>query len=359
MGFTVKTFPQLVSDMVAYIVANSPQITDLTPGSVIRSFCEAAGLTLEELYVSTYLGFRRYLGEIPENIFSFVRKDGTKATVNVIFSRAGSSGEVTAPIGTAVKTSSGITFVTTALATIPNAASDSNAVEAEAEEIGPSYNVLANTITTIVDDIDDIETVDNALAATGGVAAETDFQYKQRFQNYIEGLGKANIAGLIAGALSVDGITSASVLEYFPPSSNVNARLYIDDGSVDGVSVTQVSDMQDLIDGDGSESSPGYRAAGVNVIVAAPGILTQGVTLTATVLLGVDTDQAETDINSALTTYINNLGIGSDIIYNELIAAVMGVYGVTDCDITDPTAPGTTVLSTQVGRLGTLSVTIS
>ncbi len=358
MGFQVKTFTQLVSDMVAYIVANSPQITDLNPGSVIRSFCEAAGLSLEELYISTYLGFRRYLGEIPENIFDFTRKGGTKATVNVIFSRTGSSGVATVPIGTKISTDTGIAFLTTEVATIADLSSDSNAVEAEAEEIGSSYNVLANTLTTLVDDIDDVETVDNALAATGGVDAETDFQYTQRFQNYIEGLGKANIAGLIGGALGVDGITSASILEYFPPSSNVNARLYIDDGSVDGVSAAQVTAMKELIDGDGTETSPGYRAAGVNVVVAAPGILTQPVTLTATVLSGIDTDQAETDINLALTTYINTLGIGSDIIYNELVSAVMGVYGVTNCAITTPSAD-VTILSTQVGRLGTLSITIS
>ena len=69
-GFTVKSFDDLVSDMVSYIIAKAPQITDLSPGSVIRSFCEGAGLGLEEIYVAVYLGFRREL-ENTKSKFSF------------------------------------------------------------------------------------------------------------------------------------------------------------------------------------------------------------------------------------------------------------------------------------------------
>ena len=188
------------------------------------------------------------------------------------------------------------------------------------------------------------------------VSQETTHEFKKRFQAYIEGLGKASIAGLIAGALSVDGITSASVVEYFPPSANVNARVYIDDGSVDGVSVAKVAEVQSIIDGDGTESNPGYRAAGVNVVVAAPGVVTQAVTMSVTATEGVDLDQLEIDIASALTTYVNTLGVGADIIYNELIASVMSVYGVADCNITTPAA-NVSVSDTQVGRLGTVTIT--
>jgi uncharacterized phage protein gp47/JayE len=357
MSFQIKSFDTLVADMVAWIVANAPQITDLNPGSVIRSFCEATALSLEELYVSTYLGYKRYLDQIQETIFGFDRKEGVTSKGEVTFGRTGTTGDITIPIGTKVKTPAGLQYVTTEVGTISNGNSTSNATDIEAEEVGTSYNVPSASITVLVDDIDGVETVTNGNATTGGVDIETEYQYKQRFQAYIEGLAGSNIAGLITGALSVDGITSASVTELFPPVANVNVQLYVDDGSSSGVSSAKVTEVQNVIDGDGTEDNPGYRAAGVNVQVIAPTVVTQNIVMTVTAQSGVDTDQMETDINLAITTYVNNLGVGADIIYAELIAAVMGVYGVFNVDITTPTAD-VTIASSQVGRVGTITVSV-
>lgn len=357
--YPIKTFNQLVSDMVQWIVSNSSKITDLSPGSVIRSYCEAAGLCLEELYVSVYLGFRRYLDKIRENTFAFERKAGTKAKTMVVFSRAVATPDAkTAPIGTKVKTASGLIFVTTAVATINASATTSNSVEVEAEETGISYNVSAGAINIISDSLEGIDSVTNAAAATGGVDRETDYQYATRFQAYIEGLGRSNISGLIVGALSVEGITSASVQELFPPIANVNVRLYVDDGSPGGVSSALLSTIQGIIDGDGTDLNPGYRAAGVNVQVLAPTVVTVNVNVTVSVLDGIDLDQLEIDINTVVTDYINNLGVGSNVIFNELVYNIMNVYGVTDCAISSPSG-NVSISATQVGRVGTITVVIS
>ncbi len=357
MAFTVKTFDEILADMITWIVANSSKITDVTPGSVIRSFCEGAALSIEELYVAVYLGYRRYLDNVQESVFDFERKSGTKATANVVFSRDAANGLITIPSGTRLKTSSGLRFLTTAVATIPAGNTDSAAVEAEAEKVGTAYNVSSGTITVLEDTISGVDSVTNALAATGGVDEESDISYKKRFQDYVEGLGRCNLAGLSAGALAVEGITSVSVVELFPPVSNVNVDLYIDDGSAGGVSSAKITEVQGVIDGDGTEDNPGFRAAGVNVQVKSPAIVTQNVTLSIDVLSGVDTDQLETDIIDAFTEYINTLGVGSDIIYNELVSAVMGVFGVEDTDITLPSA-NVTIADTQVGRVGTISLTV-
>jgi uncharacterized phage protein gp47/JayE len=358
MSYVVKSFDQIVSDFVAYVVANSSQITDLSPGSVIRSFCEAAGLALEEIYIGTYLGFKRYLDNIQETTFGFSRTAGVEATVDVVFSRSGSSGTIAIPAGTRVKTASGLRFVLSSASEIADGNNDSAASEVEADEVGTAHNVGAGTVTVMEDDVDGVETVTNALAATGGVDIETDHSYKSRFQAYIEGLGRSNIAGLIAGALSVSGITSASVDEIIPPVSNGNVKLFVDDGSSGGVSAAKVAEVQAEIDGDGTEASPGYRAAGVNVLVVSPATVTQNITMTATVADGVALDQAETDIITAVTTYVNNLGIGDDIIYNEIVSAVMSVFGVINCSLTLPAAD-VAITDAQVGRVGTFSVTVS
>lgn len=358
-GFTIKTFDQLVIDMAAWITSHSSQITDLTPGSVLRSICEGAGLCLEELYVGTYLGFKRQMETIQQDVWNFEKKGGNKATAYVIFTRVGTTGTTTIAIGTRVGTPSGLNFVTTMVGTISPGSSVSNSVEVEAAEVGTMYNVSAVSITVMVDTVDGVVGVNNANAATGGINIESDYEYKRRFQDYIEGLGKSNIAGLVYGAKTVSGITSASVYELFPPVANVNAYLYIDDGSVGGVSPAKILEVQTVIDGDGTEDNPGYRAAGVNVVVVAPSILVQNITLTATLAVGtfVDSNQVRTDINTALSDYVNNLGIGVSIIKNELIAAIMKVYGVTDCSISVP-AGNVTITAAQVGRLGVVDITL-
>lgn len=437
MAFTVKSFDQIVSDMVAYIVANSSKITDLSPGSVIRSFCEGAALSLEELYVATYLGFRRYLNDIPSAIFDFDRKSGTKASTNVVFSRTGTTGTVTIPSGTRLKTSSGLRFILDSDTDITAGNTDSDPSSVTSEAVGSTYNVSSGSITVIEDPVAGVDSVTNPNAATGGVDSETDFQYSKRFQAYIEGLGRSNLAGLISGALSVEGITSATIVENFPPiagssissgsatsadaggqtlvdtsatfitsgvkkghavvnftdqslgtvqsvdsetqltmsaladgtdnqweigdnykiyNKNINAYLYIDDGSAGGVSQDKVDEVDTVITGDGTEDNPGYRAAGVNVVVAAPSTITQNIDVTITPLSGVSQSEVEIDVNAALTSYVNTLGVGDDIIYNELITSVMGVYGVVDCDVTTPSST-VAISSSQVGRVGTITVT--
>lgn len=357
MGFTVKSFDKLVEDMVAYMVANSSQITDMTPGSVIRSFCEGAGLCLEEIYVAVYLGFKRYLDNIEETVFGFTKKAGTKASTNVIFSRTGTSGDKTIPIGHRNKTVSGLRFITTAVATIANGNTDSNAVEVIADKVGIAYNVALNTIIVMEDDINGVDSVTNANAATGGVDSETAYNFKKRFQAYIEGLGKTNIAGLIYGALSVEGITSVSAVELFPPVGNVNVKIYVDDSTSGGISNDLLAEVQNIINGDGTADNPGYRSAGVNVVAVKPGIVTKDITATVYVISGIDTDQVETDINTALTSYVNNLGVGADIIYNELVVAIMSVYGVTNVNVVAP-ANDEVIGDTQVGRAGIITITI-
>jgi uncharacterized phage protein gp47/JayE len=358
MGFTVRTFNQILSDMILWIASHAAQITDMNPGSIIRSFCEATSNSIEEVYVAVYLGFRRELEFLKERVFDFARKTGTKASGFVTFSRTGSSGIATIPAGTIVKTASGLRFPTTAVGTIQNGFTSSSPVPVSAEVEGKTYNVAIGTVIIIESDLTGVDSVTNAAAMAGGVDAESDYAYHSRFQQYMEGLGKANISGLIAGALSVDQIISASVVEHFPALANVNAHVYVDDGSTGGVGATKLAEVQAVIDGDGTSANQGYRAAGVNVVVVAPGQVIQAVTLTVSAIsTGVDLTQLAIDVKAAITDYINGLGVGDDIIFTKLIAAVMSVFGVADAVISVPSG-NVTISPSQVGRVGTITLTV-
>ena len=358
-AFSIKSFDDILSDMIAWIASHSPQITDMTPGSIIRSFCESTALNIEEVYVAAYIGFRQYLDSLKTDIFGLSKKTGTTANVVVVFSRVSAGASISIPVGVKIKTATGLVFITTATGSIANGDTSSGNIPAVSAVAGAVYNVAAHTITIFDTDVDGVNSVDNANPASGGVDNETDEQFQLRFQLYIEGLGKANKAGLRYAALSVQGITSASVRDLFPAIANVNAYLYVDDGSVLGTSDALVAEVQALIDGDGTADSPGFRAGGVNVLVTKPTIVTQNIAATI-YLANASVDQANTTLvlQSVITAYINNLGIGEDIIHAKLATICMGVAGVVDVVITTPVG-NTAIDNTQVARVGTFTFTYS
>jgi uncharacterized phage protein gp47/JayE len=356
MAFGIKSFNTIVSDMVAYITLHSSKITDFSPGSIMRSMLEGVGIALEDFYFATYVGFKNYLQNIQKYVFDFPRKEGQKATVNVVFSRTDTSSSATIPAGTEVQTATGLKFYTTTLVTINVGVTDSVATEVEAEIVGKDYNVGAGTINLISSAVPHVDTVTNAASAAGGIDQESDISYKARFQLYIEGLGRCNVAGLRAAALGVEGVTSAYVEEHFPPISDVNATMYIDDGSAGGASAALVQEIQDLIDGDGTEDNPGYRAAGVQIIVVAPTVILQNVTATIELLTDIDPANVDTQIKEAITFYMASLGVDQEIVREEIDYAIMNVHGVYNCEVTIP-ATDVAIGANQVGRVGTFSFT--
>lgn len=85
------------------------------------------------------------------------------------------------------------------------------------------------------------------------------------------------------------------------------------------------------------ETYPGYGAAGVIFRVLAPTIRQIRVELDITLREGVTISSIENDVRSAVTEYINTLGLGEDVIVERIRAAVIAIPGITDVEIADPT----------------------
>lgn len=118
--------------------------------------------------------------------------------------------------------------------------------------------------------------------------------------------------------------------------------------------------VQKIIDGDPADRTnyPGYRAAGVRVAVLAPSIQNQIVTANITVLQGFDQSTVITAVEAIIQTYINNLGIGEDVIRSELIEQIMSVNGVYNVQLTLPTAD-VVIGDKQISRTSTSFVTVT
>lgn len=356
MAFAIKNFEQILADMLLWISVHSPQLSDLTPGSIVRSFCEATALVVEEVYTSALIGFLTYLEDLRVSIFDFSKKTGTKAMSSVVFSRSVAGDKRTIIAGTRIKTASGYVFQTMEETFIDIGNTASAAALVEAVAIGIAYNVAAHQIVQFDTPLDGVDFVDNAVAASGGTDVETNDAYLKRFQDYIEGLGKSNVAGLRSAALSVTGITSASVVERIPAVANVNVDVYADNGAAAGTTVAQVAAVQLAIDGDGTEQNPGARAAGVNVVAHAASLLSQNIEMTVYKSTTVVVDEAvlATDLQQVITWYLSSLGVGNDIIHVSLAAACLSVYGVRDIVLTTP-AGNVTVADNQAARPGTFT----
>lgn len=355
MAFSVKKYNAILNDMLNWIIANQDKITDFNEGSVISSIIEAFSIIMEELYIRTRVGYDTNLKNVTYNNFNFVRESSAKAAGNVIFSRAGTSGDVDIPIGTIIGTSSGIKFTTTAVGSITNGNTDSGSVSIEALEGGADFNVPASTITVIYTPIVGVDTVNNSAGTTGGQDEETDAQLLLRFQTYIGGLGQSNKEGLKTGALTVTGVRSASIVEHFPPVSTYNATVYIDDGA-GNASQALLDNVETTLIGDDTSDNPGYKAAGINIEIKAPTKVTVDVTLQITSDGSLAHSVITYNVDQAIETYINNLGIGEDVILNELRSVIMAVDGVYDISISVPTG-NTSIGSDQIARSGTITIT--
>ena len=343
--------------MIANYVSRGHDVNDFVPGSTMRSMLEAFASAVEECYSQAYLGFRRALREIPRVTFDLARKEGTQATAVLTFTKetASASEVVTVPSGTRVSDSNNLVFATSERLTIPTT-SASGTVNAQAIEVGRRYNVASGALSTLDDAVVGIERVTNSVAATGGEDTESELDYNFRFNRHVEGLGRSNAAGLEAGALSVDGITDAKAIDLDPPVSNVNVRLYVDNNSTTGVLDSKLTEVRRVIDGDGTEAFPGYRAGGVNVSILKPTIMVQNLAVTVSIGPEFEIASMNTLIERQVAQFINRLRIGTGLKIAELLALIVLIPGVRNISITTP-ASDVDATESQVIRMGTFTPT--
>lgn len=117
---------------------------------------------------------------------------------------------------------------------------------------------------------------------------------------------------------------------------------------------------QKIVDGDANDRSnfPGYRAAGVLVIVATPQVLIQTVNAIITVQEGYDHDEVRASIKTSIRDYINTLGISGDVLRAQLIKQIMSTLGVYNVNLVTPAAD-VILLDDQIARTTDENIVVS
>lgn len=251
--------------------------------------------------------------------YGITRKPGTPASVDVTFT---GTANAVVPAGTMCVTADGLGFLTDEELTLGE--DGSGTVSATSDDVGAVYNVPAQAIVTTQESVAGVSGVTNAAAATGGTDPETDAALFDRLDAYRKTPPTSgNDRHYHQWALEVNGIGAASVIRCWDGPGTV--KVIVADMELRPVEEDKVDEVAAYIETQRPvtaevtvESAEGVGVQ-VEVTVETDGTVSKS-----------NTEQALTD---RLAEYLGTLAFqtGAEVVYNRVLAIVMGLDGVTDC----------------------------
>ena len=253
--FTPKRFEEIFGQMISRVVART-DLSDVADSSVFKHVLAAAARSDDELYYQMGLLLALFsidqatgddLDERAKDIqpAAVSRNAAQKATGLVVFSRSGTVGTVSIPVGTVVKTASGQAFTTTSVGTISAASPeqisghgvgrDSNTVNVIALVPGVGGNVGGGTIIKFNSKPSGIDEVVNPTKFVNGIDRELDDAFRQRLKDYINSLARCTVRAVGSNVIGKQDPVSGSTILFAKVWEDVTARgniiVYVDDGT--------------------------------------------------------------------------------------------------------------------------------
>jgi uncharacterized phage protein gp47/JayE len=180
----------------------------------------------------------------------------------------------------------------------------SASVPVQAVNAGIQGNISAGVLTVLQTGISGVDNVTNATAFTNGIDAESDLAAKARFVAFMASLSKATPAALIFAISGIQQNVQCVLVENEDYSGHLDYGMVtaiVDDGT-GSISSTLLTAAQN--------AANTVRAAGIRVSVFGAVPLTATVIMTVTTAPGYDHATVVGQVRTALTSYINSLGIG-------------------------------------------------
>lgn len=354
----IRRYDEIMESAVSNMIAKQKKITDFNEGSVIHTILDTVSRIAERDYVAIRQGFNELLAILPYSLFGMEKKKGMYANGTVVFSR-NSELSTSSVIAKGTKVSDGEHFfVTTEAGNIAAGALESDAIAVVAENSGKEYNLATGSINSIESIVPaDVISVTNNKAFTGGTDIETDAELEARFKNFINGLSGTNEYAIKNAALAVNEVRSVSVQNHKPPYKNIyNMSIYVDDGS-GGASEETIAAVKLAVEGDDTAENQGHLVPGVNIRVLAPTAIPVNIAANIYVYT-TDIEEARSEIEKIISSYINSLAIGKPCIVSELVTKIMALNYVKDVSITSPSSNITPGIF-QIARVGEIQLSIS
>ncbi|MFC1803894.1 baseplate J/gp47 family protein [Thermoproteota archaeon] len=186
-------------------------------------------------------------------------------------------------------------------------------VPIKAIEPGKAGNVFAGSIVVMPQPLVGVEYVINRGDILTGVEAETDKELRERAKHALEVAGKATFSSLESAVKGVEGVTSI-LIEEMPDEVLGVVKIIVQGGSPE--------DIQRVIDE--------TRAAGIRVEFTRPRIVNIDIALTVDLVKGAVPSSVEKEVESKIRSYLSEMDIGDDIVYNRVVNSAFSVEGVYD-----------------------------
>lgn len=246
---------QILQRFLSNVIAESG-LTDVADTAVMKHLGAAFARELDEAYyqmtrVSALFDVDTAAGDDLDERAAEIQpgtltRVGARSSIGqVIFSRNTSTGSVTIPSGSVVRTAEGIEFATTSQTTILDTQTSSPETPVVAVEPGLAGNVGANTVVKFSNRIPGVDSVTNNTTLTGGLDKESDDSFRGRIKGFIASLSRCTVEALEFISKGIeDSVTNKTALfthVFEDPVDRGNVILYIDDGA--GTAATDVLDI--------------------------------------------------------------------------------------------------------------------
>lgn len=342
MGTTITTAAPAdtattAAGLLAYQSQQTGTSTDVNIGSQIRTLAESIGAIAEQQGViaqalalqAMVYGACAAFGVTP------LSPQGAVGTVTFMTGQTALTSSpaqqaVTIQAGFVVQTDGAVQFSTTTTTTLALGATGVD-VPVQAVQTGPTGNVQAGLITTLVSNASYPLYVTNSSRTASGANAETSSQTLSRLLATIAGLRLGTpiaiasfCIGISAGAETVRYATvNEPWIGQAPGAQKAGFEVYLDNGS-GMASAALIAAVKAKLDGALATQQSGCRAAGVPYAIYSATTVPWSVSITATL---TDTTQEGTltaQLSTAINAYQAGLLFGQPAEASQLTAAIAG-----------------------------------
>jgi uncharacterized phage protein gp47/JayE len=352
MAIEMKDFETMVSDTL-YRIASSTNITNINPGSVIRTIVESilAEVDIEYYQINKLalaMDINTATGEDLDGMIKIIgvtRNNATKCVTGVTFGRSTAfQSDIAIPYGTIISTKPDndgtvIEFMVSRTNEVLIAGQLTVIVDCIALVAGSVY-IPTDTLTIMNSPILNIEYVTNVSDISGGTNTETDSSLRTRAKNSLFLLGKGTMSSLESAIMDIDGVNYAKCIDK-------NRGVGTVDIIVVTASIPSSEELQLEIEG----VVEATKAAGIDTSVLYTSIKNVVIDISTTGFTNASV------IKSGILKYTNTLNAGSPFIINQMERYILNECNSPDMDILtmEPTHNIITTV-TQIARADTITV---
>lgn len=345
----IKTYTEVRDDLIQGVV-DSTSITNLNPGSVIRTILETIAKAFSETYKLIYTVTRAGFIQTAEGKWldlkvrelGLLRKQGQKTSGYITFYRNEPKDEnITIPAGTIVKTGKNSEGQEYRFKTLDEVILSAGELEVftlmEADQVGSEYNVGKETITKVTTHIAGINGVVNKNVNIGagqrswqvrvGTNTENDDDLRHRAIYRWDELGVGGTADAYRSwALQVDGVKSVQILDDFPfGPGTVGMVISAENGLPTPELLEQVHDAVKT-----------RKPLTASVRVLSPKVKSVDTELSVERFSSYESTDVEERVRQKLMNMNSKLMIGEHLVLSRVVSDIMQVDGVYSVDIIKP-----------------------